>query len=93
MYFVYVGNAAAPATISAALNNGDGTFAAAVPVSYTPQQNGGYPGFTLLPLGSGGNTPSSASKSNATPAGTYKFQVIATAGTAQATTDCTLIVQ
>jgi hypothetical protein len=43
MYFVYAGNAAAPATISAALNNGDGTFAAAVPVSYTPQQNGGYP--------------------------------------------------
>ena len=50
-------------------------------------------GFTLLPLGCGGNESSSTSKSNNTPAGTYNFQVIATAGTTQATTSCTLIVQ
>ena len=50
-------------------------------------------GFTLLPLGCGGNGSSSASKSNNTPAGTYNFQVIATAGTTQATTSCTLVVQ
>jgi hypothetical protein len=50
-------------------------------------------GLTLLPLGCGGNSSSSASKSNNTPAGTYNFQVIATAGTTQATTSCTLIVQ
>jgi hypothetical protein len=47
----------------------------------------------LLPLGCGGNSSSSTSKSNGTPAGTYKFQVIATAGTTQATTSCTLVVQ
>jgi FG-GAP-like repeat len=41
MYFVGLGNAEAPATITTLLNNGDGTFATAVPVSYTPQQNGG----------------------------------------------------
>ncbi len=41
MYFVGFGNAEAPATISTLLNNGDGTFATAVPVSYTTQQNGG----------------------------------------------------
>jgi hypothetical protein len=41
MYFVGFGNAAAPATIATLLNNGDGTFATAVPVSYTTQQNGG----------------------------------------------------
>jgi hypothetical protein len=50
-------------------------------------------GFTLLPLGCGGNGTSSTSKSNNPPAGTYKFQVIATAGTTQTTTNCTLIVQ
>jgi FG-GAP-like repeat len=50
-------------------------------------------GFTLLPLGCGGNDSSSTSKSNATPAGTYNFQVIATAGTTQTATSCTLIVQ
>jgi hypothetical protein len=49
-------------------------------------------GFTLLPLGCGGNS-SSASKSNNTPPGTYTFQVIATAGTTQSTTSCTLVVQ
>ena len=48
-------------------------------------------GFTLLPLGCGGNG-SSTSKSN-TPAGTYTFQLIATAGTTQSTTSCTLIVK
>ena len=36
-----LGNAAAPATIATLLNNGDGTFATAQPVSYTTQQNGG----------------------------------------------------
>jgi hypothetical protein len=41
MYFVLSGNAEAPATIAALLNNGDGTFATSVPVSYTTQQNGG----------------------------------------------------
>jgi hypothetical protein len=35
-------------------------------------------GFTLLPLGCGGNESSSISKSNNTPAGTYNFQVTAT---------------
>jgi hypothetical protein len=50
-------------------------------------------GLTLLPLGCGGNESSSTSKSNNTPAGTYNFQVIATAGTTQATTSCTLVVQ
>jgi FG-GAP-like repeat/FG-GAP repeat len=50
-------------------------------------------GFTLLPLGCGGNGSSSASKSNNTSAGTYTFQVIATAGTTQSKTSCTLIVQ
>jgi hypothetical protein len=50
-------------------------------------------GLTLLPLGCGGNSSSSASRSNNTPAGTYNFQVIPTAGTTQATTSCTLIVQ
>jgi hypothetical protein len=50
-------------------------------------------GFTLLPLGCGGNSSSSTSKSNNTSAGTYTFQVIATAGTTQSTTSCTLIVQ
>jgi FG-GAP-like repeat/FG-GAP repeat len=50
-------------------------------------------GFTLLPLGCGGNQSLSTSKSNNTPAGTYNFQVIATAGMTQATTSCTLIVQ
>lgn len=50
-------------------------------------------GFTLLPLGCGGNGSSSTSKSNNTPSGTYNFQVIATAGTTQTTTSCTLIVQ
>ena len=50
-------------------------------------------GFTLLPLGCGGNSSSSTSKSDDTPAGTYNFQVIATAGTTQAATSCTLIVQ
>jgi hypothetical protein len=49
--------------------------------------------FTLLPLGCGGHDSSSTSKSNATPAGTYNFQVIATAGKTQTTTTCTLIVQ
>jgi hypothetical protein len=49
-------------------------------------------GFTLLPLGCGGNSSSSTSKST-TPAGTYTFQVIATAGTTQSTTSCTLVVQ
>ncbi len=37
MYFVSLGNAEAPATITTLLNNGDGTFATAVPVSYTPE--------------------------------------------------------
>jgi FG-GAP-like repeat len=41
MYFVLSGNAEAPATIATLLNNGDGSFATAVPVSYTAQQNGG----------------------------------------------------
>ncbi len=41
MYFVPAGNAAEPATITALLNNGDGTFGAPVSVTYTPQQNGG----------------------------------------------------
>ena len=41
MYFVGAGNADAPATIATLLNNGDGTFATALPVSYTTQQNGG----------------------------------------------------
>ena len=41
MYFVGAGNAEAPATIATLLNNGDGTFATAVPASYTTQQNGG----------------------------------------------------
>ena len=41
MYFVLFGNAEAPATITTLLNNGDGTFATALPVSYTPQENGG----------------------------------------------------
>jgi hypothetical protein len=49
-------------------------------------------GVALLPLGCGGNS-SSTSKSNVTPAGTYNFQVIATAGTTQTATSCTLIVQ
>jgi hypothetical protein len=49
-------------------------------------------GVTLLPLGCGGNS-SSNSKSNNTPAGTYNFQVIATAGTTQTTTSLTLVVQ
>ncbi len=31
----------APATVAALLNNGDGTFATALPVSYTAIQNGG----------------------------------------------------
>jgi hypothetical protein len=53
----------------------------------------GLAGFTLLPLGCGGNGSSSASKSNNTPAGTYTFQVIATAGTTQSKASCTLIVQ
>jgi hypothetical protein len=48
-------------------------------------------GFALLPLGCGGN--GSSSKSNNTPEGTYTFQVVATAGTTQATTSCTLIVK
>jgi FG-GAP-like repeat len=47
--------------------------------------------FFLLPLGCGGN--SSSSTSNHTSAGTYNFQVIATAGTTQSTTSCTLTVQ
>jgi hypothetical protein len=47
----------------------------------------------LLPLGCGGNGSSTTSKSNQTPAGTYNFQVIATAGTTQTATSCTLIVQ
>jgi hypothetical protein len=50
-------------------------------------------GVALLPLGCGGNNSSSTSKSNNTPAGTYTFQVIATAGATQSTTSCTLIVQ
>jgi hypothetical protein len=50
-------------------------------------------GFTLLPLGCGGNSSSSTSKSDHTPAGTYNFQVMATAGTTQAATSFTLIVQ
>jgi hypothetical protein len=50
-------------------------------------------GFTLLPLGCGGNSSSSTSKPDQTPAGTYNFQVIATAGTTQAATSCTLVVQ
>jgi hypothetical protein len=41
MYFIGVGNAEAPATITALLNHGDGTFATAQPASYTAQQNGG----------------------------------------------------
>jgi FG-GAP-like repeat len=49
-------------------------------------------GFTLLPLGCGGNS-SSTSQSNKTAAGTYNFQVIATAGTTQTTTSFTLVVQ
>ena len=48
-------------------------------------------GFALLPLGCGGN--GSSTKSNNTPAGTYTFQVVTTAGTTQATTSCTLVVQ
>ncbi len=48
-------------------------------------------GITLLPLGCGGN--GSSSSSGNTPAGTYTFQVIATAGATQSTTSCTLIVQ
>jgi hypothetical protein len=47
--------------------------------------------FTLLPLGCGGS--SSTSKSNNTPPGTYTFQVVATAGTTQSTTSCSLVVQ
>jgi len=41
MYFVGAGNAEAPATIATVLNNGDGTFATTLPVSYTAHQNGG----------------------------------------------------
>jgi hypothetical protein len=48
-------------------------------------------GFTLLPLGCGGNA--STSKSKNTPAGTYTFQVVVTAGMTQGTTSCTLVVQ
>jgi hypothetical protein len=48
-------------------------------------------GLTLLPLGCGGNA--STSKSKNTPAGTYIFQVVVTAGTTQGTTSSTLIVQ
>jgi hypothetical protein len=50
-------------------------------------------GFTLLPLGCGGNSSSSTSKPDHTPAGTYNFQVMATAGTTQAATSFTLVVQ
>jgi hypothetical protein len=49
--------------------------------------------LTLLPMGCGGNSSSSTSKSGNTPAGSYAFQVAATAGTTQTTTNCTLIVQ
>jgi len=50
-------------------------------------------GFTLLPLGCGGNSSSTSSQSGGTPAGTYNFQVVATAGMTQAATSCTLVVQ
>jgi hypothetical protein len=50
-------------------------------------------GFIFLPLGCGGNSSSSTSKANSTPAGTYHFQVIATAGKTQTATTCTLDVQ
>jgi FG-GAP-like repeat len=50
-------------------------------------------GLTLLPIGCSGNSSSSGSTSHNTPAGTYNFQVIATAGTSQSATSCTLVVQ
>jgi hypothetical protein len=50
-------------------------------------------GFTLIPLGCGGNSSSTNPKSGVTPAGTYNFQVVATAGMTQAVTACTLVVQ
>ncbi len=40
-YFLPTGQAAQPATIAVSLNNGDGTFAAPVQVSYNAQTNGG----------------------------------------------------
>jgi hypothetical protein len=40
-YFVPFGNSEEPATITTLLNNGDGTFAAPVQVTYTSQQDGG----------------------------------------------------
>ncbi len=52
-----------------------------------------FAGFALLQLGCGGNSSSSTSQSGTTPAGTYNFQVVATAGMTQAATTCTLIVQ
>jgi hypothetical protein len=50
-------------------------------------------GFIFLPLGCGGNSSSSTSKASSTPPGTYHFQVVATAGTTQSATTCTLVVQ
>jgi hypothetical protein len=40
-YFLPAGEAAEPATVAVALNNGDGTFAAPVQASYNAQTNGG----------------------------------------------------
>jgi FG-GAP repeat len=81
-----------------AYGNGDGTFQQPVILSFLSRRRVSWMiialvGFTLLPLGCGGNSSSSTSKSNNTPGGTYNFQVIATAGTTQTTTSCTLIVQ
>ena len=76
---------------------GCGIFAGSLLLLW-PKRRRGYwmilalAGFTLLPLGCGGNA-SSGSKSGNTPPGTYTFQVVATAGTTQATTSCTLVVQ
>ena len=50
-------------------------------------------GFALLPLGCGGNSSSSTAQAGTTPAGTYNFQVVATAGMTQAATTYTLVVQ
>ncbi len=49
-------------------------------------------GIALLSVGCGGNSSPSTSKNN-TPAGTYAFKVVATAGTIQTDTDYTLTVQ
>jgi hypothetical protein len=50
-------------------------------------------GFTLLPLGCGGNSSSSTSKPDHTPAGTYNFQVMRWRERRKPATSFTLIVQ